>query len=101
MAAPPKQCLMPQVNAGDHLDGQQVYEASTIPTLQPRFIPLRLLLVSRHERQPQGNQILVNRGAENGIGKLPEKITEEGLQGSVPGLEATHEEVGRCRRLLF
>ena len=63
--------------------------------------PLRLLSVPTHERQPQENQIPVNRGAEKGIEKIPKKITEEGLRGGVPGLEATHEEVCRCRRNYF
>lgn len=90
-----------QVNAGDHLDGRQGNETGTTPTLQPRPSPLRLLPVPTHERQAQGNQIPVNRGDEKGIGKLPERITEEGLRGGLPGLEATHGEVYRCRRQLL
>ena len=46
-----------------------------------------------HERQPQGNQIPVNRGAEKGIGKLPEKITEEGLRG---GFQDWKQRMKKC-----
>ena len=35
VVVPPGQCFMPQVNPGDHLDGQQGYETITTPTLQP------------------------------------------------------------------
>ena len=98
VVVPSGQCLMPLVNAGDYLHGQRVYETGTTPTLQPWPSPLRLLPVPTHERQPQGNQISVNRGAEKGIGNLSEKITEGGLRGGVPGLEATHEE---CRYNYF
>ena len=35
VVVPPRQCLMPQVNAGDHLDGQQEYEINTTLNLHP------------------------------------------------------------------
>lgn len=35
VVVPPEQCPLPQVNAGDHLDGRQENESYTTPTLQP------------------------------------------------------------------
>ncbi|XP_068235595.1 protein GVQW3-like [Palaemon carinicauda] len=47
--------------------------------VQPSPSSFRLLPFPTHERQPQGNQIPVNRGVKRGIGKLHAGTTEEGL----------------------
>ena len=75
----PRQCPMPQVNAGDQLEDRQGNENSVAPTIQSWFSPLRLL-VSTHERQPQESQVSLSRGSKASIKKYLKRLLKKGFK---------------------
>ena len=50
------------------------------PSYSPDLVPLRLLPVSTHERQPQRGQVSFNRGTKKSIGKILKGLLKKDLE---------------------